>query len=734
MTDIRLVPMERIGLNFIEPPYLPQGCDEYYLRNQQALRPVSDYRPLEFGEIEILVRNNNTCDSWSNLLVTRQFTPQQVHDCDFRGLVRIGRLDPVYLEHHEMRLAAGLYRSQIISCDIGDNVAIHNVTYLGNMIVGDQTILLNLNEMLTSNHAKFGNGIVKEGEPEDVRIWLQLWNETGTRGVLPFDGMLPADAYLWCKYRDDAALMAQLKAITERSFDRRRGFYGTVGSHSVIKDCRIIKDVRVGSHAYIKGANKLKNLTINSSAEEPSQIGEGCELVNGIVGYGSKIFYGVKAVRFVTGRNTQLKYGARLINSYLGDNSTVSCCEILNNLVFPAHEQHHNNSFLCSALVLGQSNIAAGVTIGSNHNSRANDGEIVAGRGFWPGLCVSLKHNCRFASFALLAKADYPAELDVPLPFSLVSNDPARDRLLVMPAYWFMHNMYAVARNSWKFAARDTRVHKVQHIEFETLAPDTVEEMFAALKLLERWTGRAALRADGRASATDTLCEVRGRELLAADTTVVDTLEVLGERMENSGRKVVILKPRQAWNEYRKMIRYYGVRTLMAWLEAGMDRSLEGMTSGLARPRVTQWVNLGGQLVAASDVEDLKRRILRLETWDEIHAQYDHLWQRYADDKVRHALASLLDLEGLSAADLTAEAWHEMLDAAVATQYEIAERTYTSRAKDFQNPFKQITFDTPAEMREVMGSADENSFIEQVREESRRFAARAAALKSSAAG
>ena len=67
--------------------------------------------------------------------------------------------------------------------------------------------------------------------------------------------------------------------------------------------------------------------------------------------------------------------------------------------------------------------MAAGATIGSNHNSRGPDGEIVAGRGFWPGLCVSLKHNSKFASFTIIAKGDFPAELNIPIPFSLVSND-----------------------------------------------------------------------------------------------------------------------------------------------------------------------------------------------------------------------------------------------------------------------------------------------------------------------
>ena len=119
---------------------------------------------------------------------------------------------------------------------------------------------------------------------------------------------------------------------------------------------------------------------------------------------------------------------------------------------------------------MGQSNMAAGATIGSNHNSRSADGELIAGRGFWPGLCVSLKHNSKFASFCILAKGDYPYELNIPIPFSLVSNDQSRNELVIMPAYWFLYNMYALARNSWKYADRDKRTDKSQLIDFDFLA------------------------------------------------------------------------------------------------------------------------------------------------------------------------------------------------------------------------------------------------------------------------
>ena len=345
--------------------------------------------------------------------------------------------------------------------------------------------------------------------------------------------MLPGDAYLWSKYIDDEELQNKFILLTEKEFDKRRGYYGTVGDRTVIKNCKIIKDVSIGTDAYLKGANKLKNLTINSDEKRTSQIGEGCELVNGIVGYGCRIFYGVKAVRFVMASHSQLKYGARLINSYLGNNSTISCCEVLNSLIFPAHEQHHNNSFLCASLVMGQSNIAAGATIGSNHNSRSADGEIVAGRGFWPGLCVSLKHNSKFATFTILAKADFPAELNIPIPFCLVSNDVANDKLVVMPGYWFMYNMYALARNTWKYVDRDRRTEKIQTIEYDYLAPDTINEMFDAIKIFINYF---SLMKNG---------------------------DYFTEGFENSNRKVQIIKLPQALELFKELIIYYGTTQLL---------------------------------------------------------------------------------------------------------------------------------------------------------------------------
>jgi len=723
MDSVLLQADGHLGRHFVPSEYLPPGQDEYYLRNAQTPRPATSWRNLRADEVERLVKNNNTCDNWDDLLVSAEFHPGLIKNTEFFGLVRIGRLRPVILEHHDLRMPAGITNSIIVACDIGDDVAIHGVRYLAHYIIGDRCILANIDEMHTTNHAKFGNGILKDGEAEQVRVWLDLMNEASGRRVLPFDGMISADAYLWAKYRDDKAMQGRLVEITQKEFDSRRGFYGVVGPQCVIKTCRILKDVKIGSHCYIKGANKLKNLTINSSEAEPSQIGEGVELVNGIIGYGCHIFYGCKAVRFVLGNNSNLKYGARLVHSFLGDNSTISCCEVLNNLIFPAHEQHHNNSFLIASVVLGQSNMAAGATVGSNHNSRANDNEIQAGRGFWPGLCTSIKHSSRFASFTLLAKGDYPAELDIPLPFSLLNNDETGGRLEVMPAFWWLYNMYALARNSWKYQSRDKRITRVQNIEYEALAPDTVDEILQARQLLRVWTGKARLRREGADCAGRSEEELArmGEELLCGPEEGMRQLEVLGENMERWDRPTVIVKAHAGYHAYGAMLQYYAVKTLISWLQTKPETTLATMVQSLAGAPQGGWVNLGGQLALARDVDQLRSDIGagRLNSWRDIHQRYEVLWQGYAEQKARHAYATLCTLLGVER--LNKERWVEALRKAVIIQEYVRDQVYASRKKDYENSFRKATFRDDTEMAATVGTAEDNSFVKQIAAETEQF-------------
>jgi len=730
MNHISKKPIHALGYNFISKEFIPKGKNEYYLRNIQN-RNGQAYRKLLANEIKTLVQNGNSSDDWEKIRVTNAFDPRLVRNCSFFGLVRIGKLEPFYHEFNNLRMPVGIYNSTIISCDIGDNAVIDNINYMSHYIIGNNVMLVNINELATTEHSKFGNGVIKKGEPESVRIWIEVCNENAGRSILPFNGMQTADAWLWSRYRDDEKLLEKFREFTDKRFDNKRGYYGKIGDRTVIKNCRIIKDVWIGSDAYIKGANKLKNLTINSSEEEHTQIGEGCELVNGIIGFGCRLFYGVKAVRFILGANSQLKYGARLINSFLGENSTISCCEVLNSLIFSAHEQHHNNSFLCAATVLGQSNMAAGATIGSNHNSRGADGEIIAGRGFWPGLCVSLKHNSKFASFNIIAKGDFPAELNIPIPFSLISNDVANDKLLVMPGYWFQYNMYALARNVNKYESRDKRTDKTRIFEYDFLAPDSVNEMFEALELLCNLTGKAFAKKYKKKMDVKQYLKT-GKDLLENDHRTVQSLVILADGFENSEREVHLIKVCEAYQLFKQFISYYGMMQLLKMIETRNLESWSQVSSLFPKNAARKkWKNIGSQLLPEPDMLSLVRNIHngKITGWEDVHDFYNNKSSFYSTEKFLHAFASLLDIEGLTLTRFTKKEFLRLIDKTLSTKEYITRNIYESRAKDYENVFRKMVYDSEKEMETVLGKLKDNSFINGQKRENSEFARKMQTLK-----
>ena len=688
-------------------------------------------RHLTEAEIAVLVRNGNKnlYGTWQNFYVCKEegsFDPDLIRNSSFSGFIILGKIQNVELQYNDLHLLCGIQNSRVSNICIGDHCTIRNVNYLDNYILKDRVILFNIQEMCCTNHSKFGNGILKEGEPEEHRVWIGIANENEGRKVLPFEDMIPADAYLWSHYRDDQELLDRFKEMTELGNSKKRDTIGFVGSDSVIKNSNIIKDTKVGECAYIKGAFKIKNTTILSSANEVSQIGEGVELVNGILGYGSRVFYQAIAVRFVIGRNCQVKYGARILNSVLGDNSTISCCEVLNNLIYPFHEQHHNSSFLIATTIMGQSNIAAGATIGSNHNSRSPDGEIVAKRGFWPGLCCDFKHNSRFASFVLVSKGSYQYELDIPYPFALVSPPHSESQAIqIIPAWLFLYDMFAITRNGGKFKKRDKRKTKIQNIEFDPLAPDTMQEILFAL---DRIIGLTAVY----------LKQVKPEYFKNAknDSEVFQLAKdylhknpnenfVLSDHLCQKRFGAEILKPAQSYKMYRKIVKYFATKTLMEYCKSLNSESLTLELVGKIRklPLYTEWENVGGQIMPSAKVQQLFDSIKSgsINEWKAVHQYYNLCECEYGQYKVRYSLYLLEQLYSCEIEAFTPEIYKNILDDVVVVAKEIYEEAYKSREKDYYDYYRNMTYRSSAEMETVIGKLSDNEFLIQLKEETSNF-------------
>lgn len=603
-----------------------------------------NYRVLTPNEISQLESLGNTCSQWERILVSDPFDATLLRNNALYGDIRIGSLQPDGAGD-AVAMPVGIYGCMLRNVTVGNQCSLHQVGMLSGYTIGNNCQLFHVDEMTAD----------RSGQP----VWMEPMNENGGRRILPFSGMTIADAYLWGKYRDRQRLIQRLEKFTRQRLDSAEGCYGHVGSHATVKNTRTIR-----------------NVAILSDEQAPSRIEDCVVLSDGVVGYGCVVEYGCMLLRFLLGEHVHIELGARINDTVVGDNSTIARCEVGNSLIYPAHEQHHNNSFLIASTIMGQSNLAAGCTIGSNHNGRTADNEIVAGRGFWPGLCTSLKHSSSFASYTLLAKGAYPAELSITLPFSLVSNNESRNRLEIMPAYWWMYNMYALDRNSRKFAARDKRQKKAQHIEFSPLAPDTVEEIFNARQLLRFWTEQAYLGFD------------------KSDTKV----EILAYGMEKGRRKAVVTKAAKGYQAYEDMLTYYA----MGILADGNTASPLPDASLAEGAREREWANLGGQLVPQCKVDALILDIEQgsIDSWEAIHNRMEQWWTDYPAWKRAHAYHTLCEV--LQCRQLSAEQWQHLLARYATLQRFVSDQVRITRQKDDTNPFRQQTYRNDAEMKAVL--------------------------------
>jgi hypothetical protein len=313
-----------------------------------------------------------------------------------------------------------------------------------------------------------------------------------------------------------------------------------------------------------------------------------------------------------------------------------------------------------------------------------------------------------------VAKGDYPAELDIPLPFSLVSQDVSKNHLVVMPAYWFLYNMYALARNEWKYINRDKRPDKIQKLEFAYLAPDTIQEILQAIKLLESYAGKSFAHASGKQVLTEEKYRQLGKQWLLNPQQLHPALEVVATGMENTKRKTIIAKAHEADAIYIKMIRYYCVVQIMDWCSSNGIKNRKKLLENIpTRLTIIDWINLGGQLIPLQDVSKAIQRITggKIKSWDDVHHWYEDEGNSYAQKKVLQAFAVLKETEGIHPSKIETQRWMELLNETLETRRWLYHQTYQSRAKDYENPFRAMVYDSKEEMENIMGKLEENEFL-----------------------
>jgi hypothetical protein len=273
--------------------------------------------------------------------------------------------------------------------------------------------------------------------------------------------------------------------------------------------------------------------------------------------------------------------------------------------------------------------------------------------------------------------------------------------------------MYALERNSWKARTRDRRKVKIQRIESDYLAPDTAEEIINALSLLKGWLEDAAGLGEGA---------INGEE--------GEVIKQISCRyFEHGKRGQIVIKPLEASEAYKQMLRYYAVKTLAVFLDEHLELTFEALVKKMAAEtkdgRVKDWVNAGGQIVPAFRVDKLREEVRegKHKNWQEIHKVYESWEKDYPLDRCRHAWAVLEYMRSTDgqSGTINKDEFKKELATVIETRRFIDTQIYSSREKDYDNPFKKATFRNQAEMEQVLGKPGDNSFIKLIHKESAQF-------------
>ena len=203
-----------------------------------------------------------------------------------------------------------------------------------------------------------------------------------------------------------------------------------------------------------------------------------------------------------------------------------------------------------------------------------------------------------------------------------------------------------------------------------------------------------------------------GKKMLLDSNPLIDQLEILLENIENSNRKVLLIKAREGYHTFRELIRLYCAEEILSCIEKNKPGNLKRwLLENMKQRQRKKWKNVGGQLIEEQSVNKLIQNIItnKTKSWDDIHQFYHAEAGRYAQSRLEHAVSSYMELfrKPITQKDQLIE----LLNEAFQTKSKLLKNMTSSREKDYTSSFRTMAYDNRQEMDTVTGKLEENSFI-----------------------
>ena len=546
------------------------------------------YRPLSASEIEILKQQGVSAADWDQIFVSQVFIPQNIRNVQFSGSIKIGNNSGTIEFDGGIIRNCGLYNSTIHNCTIGDQVYISQISnYIANYDIHDHVIVENIELCYIDEESTFGNGIK-----------VSTLDETGGRGVMIYDKLSAHLAYFLAWYKHRHCLIEELESKITDYANSVKSNRGTIGEYSIIRNCRLIKNVKFGSYSQVKGCTRLENGSVNSNEFAPVKLGAGIMAENFIVSSGAEISDGTIVSNCFIGQ------GCTLGKQYSAENSLffANCqgfhgeaCSIFGG---PYTVTHHKSTLLIAGM-FSFCNAGSGSNqsnhmykLGPIHHGIVERGSKTTSDSYilWPA---------KIGAFTLVMGRHYKNTDTSDLPFSyLIEN---KDDSWIAPGI----NLRSVGtiRDVMKWPRRDRRndPEKLDCINFNLLSPFTIKKMQKGLDIL------------------NSLKEISG-----------ETTEVFAYRNTLISRTAL----EKGINLYDKAIYKFLGNSVISRLEKCNVQTWEELIECL-KPKHSigegEWSDLSGLIAPKTEIQKLIKNIERKElaSLEEIELEFRNLHNNY---------------------------------------------------------------------------------------------------------
>jgi hypothetical protein len=429
------------------------------------------YRNLTQQEIDKLVAAGCEAEDWGRVLTSAPEV-SRIRRVRFSGTVRFGRFEREFELPGGLKKHAGISDATLHNVTVGDDCLIENISnYIANYEIGHDTILENVDLVLTDGTCRFGNGVA-----------VSVLNETGGREVLIYDRLSAQVAYVMAMYRHRPALVKALDDLVLAYAKSQESTVGRIGNHVVIRNTRYLNGVRIGDHAVISGVNRLRNGSVNSNEAAPVRISHGVIADDFIICGGTHITDNTTFTRCFIGQACHFGHGYSASDSLFFSNCQGENGEACAIFAGPFTVTHHKStlliaghfSFMNAGSGSNQSNHM--YKLGPIHQGILERGAKTSSDSYilWPS---------RVGAFSLVMGRHVNHSDTTNLPFSYLIEQ--QNTTYLVPGV----NLRSVGtiRDAQKWPKRDGRTDpdRLDCINYNLLSPYTIQKMLKGIQLLK---------------------------------------------------------------------------------------------------------------------------------------------------------------------------------------------------------------------------------------------------------